>query len=572
MSYTHNKEAEYRDVAFQAREEVTEGQKEFYKLFGAAGFSVLAAAACGGGSGGSIGSGASVTPPSDDLLSVNNDYASILAPNAAGWKYLSAFHDDFVHMNYGTVGSMPVSVLQDLAQWHRDVAYSPAGPLNWEVSHAVVRAEFAKECYGALPQEVLYSFNTTDGMIKTITGIKWNKGETVLLTNNEHGGGLGPLHMVANRYGLNLIEVAVPTGVSKGPGTGGYAEDGELVDRFEAARAAVAAKGGKVRAIMFSSPPYTLGWRLQEKELCLWAASKGILSIIDGAHILGSVPIDLHDMGCDYFASTIAKWQSGPGQTGFAYIRVGKKGDSKSTTFQGRDISVGDWTNPNAMEPFFMNASGYRHFEGLRGYNGVWKMSDDLAGAMAGVGNANYPTLKIAYETMMVWRSIGREKIAKYNQSLAQYLRQKATSSDKMGPYSTGTDHRTPQGVVPTGKALETTFPRYLQTGLSAINPFSPGKDYNADLTPAESSAQSAAASAVSARLSSEFGITIATSAAKQQLRSNPAKSAQAVNVDGSPLDPALKNNAQALRLSTHLYTTVAEVDRCMEALNIILD
>ena len=45
MSYTHNMNAEYRDVALEAREEVSEGRKEFLKLFGATGFSVLAAAA-----------------------------------------------------------------------------------------------------------------------------------------------------------------------------------------------------------------------------------------------------------------------------------------------------------------------------------------------------------------------------------------------------------------------------------------------------------------------------------------------------------------------------------------------
>lgn len=102
MSYTHNMNAQYRDDVLQAREEVSEGRKEFYKLFGAAGFSVLAAAACGGGSGAAVSSGSgSLTGGPATLEPVYQDYSEILGPNAEGWKYMSAMRDDYIYMNYG---------------------------------------------------------------------------------------------------------------------------------------------------------------------------------------------------------------------------------------------------------------------------------------------------------------------------------------------------------------------------------------------------------------------------------------------------------------------------------------
>jgi len=572
--------AEYRDVALEAREEVSEGRKEFFKLFGATGFSVLAAAACGGGSSGSsVSGGGSVAPtptPGGDL--VLNDYNSILGPVANGWHYLSILRDEKIHMNYGTVGSMPESVLDELAAWHKDVAYSPAGPLSWQVTNAVIRADCAKDMYGCLPQEMFVSFNTTDSMIKTITGIKWKKNDVVLITNNEHGGGLGPIHMIANRYGVKLREVPVPTGVSKGAGTGGYAEDGTLVRRFEDAYQWAVRAGFTPRAIMFSSPPYTLGWRLEEKALCEWAISKGknangdyMLSIVDGAHIPGSCPIDLHDMGCDYFGGTAAKWQCGPGQTGYGYVRMGKKGDSTSTTFQQRNVTVNDWTNPNPMEPFYINSAGYTHFPNKNGYNGVWPMGSDLGGSIVSTGNPNYPTLKILYEVNKVWQSVGRANIAKYNQSLAQYLRQQLAQSDKFGLYALGVDFQTPKGVVPTGLANETTFPRYLQTGITGANPFSPNKDFNADLTEEQSLAQASASSALLKRVEVEYGIVIRNIQTKHQLRSNPEKSAVGTQTSGQALPAGQRNTSQPLRISTHLYTRVSDVDRLMEALNNIL-
>ena len=591
MSYTHNQTAEYRDQVLEVQQEVVENRREFAKLFGASGFSVLAAAACN--------SGDDYVPNVAPVDGENDYYKLMGVSKSRGWKHLSIWSerdpdDRNVWMNYGTSGSIPLSVLRTLGRYHRVVAENPAGPWDFKVSWADVRSYCANDMYGCLPQEMFISFNTTDGMIRTICGIKWNKGDVILMTNNEHAGGLGPLYMVADRFGLGIVEVNIPTGVSKGPGTGGYAEDGTLVARFEAARAAQVAAGKKVRAIMISTPPYTLGWRLEEKELCLWAASKGILSIVDGAHIPGAMPIDLHEMGCDYFSGTAAKWHCCPGQTGYAYVRVGKKGDKASTTFNGRVVTTRDWANPNTMEPFFVVSTAYKHFENVStgskedpaavkrnaGYNGKFQLGDDIGNMITGeygVGNPNWATIRILDDVNRVWQGIGRSTIAKYNQTLAQYVRQMLAESSKVGLHALGVDYRTAKGVIPTGLANEGVpgvggkFPRYLQTGLTSINPFGPNKDYNDDLTPEMSAAQAAANVVVLKRLQAEYGVRIRNNQTKQQSRSNPEKSGVYTDANGAALPADKRTYATPLRISTHLYTTVEEAERLVDGLNNIL-
>lgn len=581
MSYTHNMHEQYRDIVRETREEVSESRKEFLKLVGASGFSVLAAAACDSDSApSSMGSSVAVSAEGVSGNLVTNDYESILSPVADGWYYLSAFREDYRFMNYGTTGSIPNTVLAELATWHYDVAENPAGPLPWQVSNAVIRANCSKDMYGCLPQEMSVTFNTTDSMSKIAAGIKWKRNDIVLMTNNEHSGGLGPISIIANRYGVKLREVNIPTGVSKGANTGGYAEDGTVVARFEEQYQWAVKMGFTPRAIMFSSPPYTLGWRLEEKALSEWAISKGknengdyLRVIIDGAHIPGSAPIDLHEIGCDYFGATAAKWQCGPGQTGYAYVRMGKKGDSAKTTFQGYEVTTNDWTNPLSMEPFYINSAGYTHFATSAGYKGMWNLEkgQDLGGSMVSTGNPNYPTLKTLYEINKLWQSIGRVNIAKYNQSLAQYLRQSIAQNDKMGLYSLGVDFQTPLGVVPTGRANETVFPLMLQTGLTAFNPFSPNRDFNADLTPEQSTAQAAASRTIVQRLEVEYGLVVRNISTKHQLRSNPAASARNVQTSGQRLPEDQINVSSPLRISTHLYTRVSDVDRLMSGLSAML-
>ena len=66
------------------------------------------------------------------------------------------------------------------------------------------------------------------------------------------------------------------------------------------------------------------GIRLPEKALCQLARERGILSLVDGAQTFGACPLDLHDMGCDFFTASSHKWFCGPKEVGLLYVRKDK--------------------------------------------------------------------------------------------------------------------------------------------------------------------------------------------------------------------------------------------------------
>ena len=57
------------------------------------------------------------------------------------------------------------------------------------------------------------------------------------------------------------------------------------------------------------------------KEVCRMAREAGAWSLVDDFHGAGIIPVDVHDMGCDFYTAGVLKWLcGGPGLT-FLYVR-----------------------------------------------------------------------------------------------------------------------------------------------------------------------------------------------------------------------------------------------------------
>src|SRR5688500_2124200 len=191
--------------------------------------------------------------------------AGALAPIesfAYGGPYDQAFILDrnTTYMNIGTTGSTPRKVLRALDKNNELLARDPRASFNTQE----MRNQIAKG-FGADPNEIIMSFNTTDGMSKILSGIPWQPGDEIITTNMEHGGGNSPMQLQVDRRGVVLKRVLLPTNDAY--------SDAEVLARFQALLT------NNTKAICFSSPPYLTGIRLPEKALCMWAASIGRMSI-----------------------------------------------------------------------------------------------------------------------------------------------------------------------------------------------------------------------------------------------------------------------------------------------------
>jgi cysteine desulfurase / selenocysteine lyase len=275
---------------------------------------------------------------------------SISEKDEAYWsnvRQLFPLTKDWVYLNNGTFGPSPYPVIDAMRTAQMDADMNG----NYG-SYDETPPKLAK-FVGADHDEIALTHNVTEGINIACWGVPLRRGDEVILTTHEHVGNAAPW---MNRQKLHGIVIRKYTPAPTAD---------ETLNRI------AALINPRTRVIATPHLPCTQGQVLPVKEICQLAKDKGIFSLIDGAHGAGMMPLDLHDMGCDTYASCCHKWMLGPKGTGFLYVRKGMQ-DVVQSYYGGGGTDDGKWnlaSNPIQIGGY--SHSAHRYFGGTQA-NGLY--------------------------------------------------------------------------------------------------------------------------------------------------------------------------------------------------------
>ncbi len=217
---------------------------------------------------------------------------------------------DRVNLNCGSVGCTPLPVLRAMIEHILSAEEYREAPYPWfgydENDHIKQTVDALATFVHANHDEIALVRNATEANNIIANGIDMKPGEEVLMTDQEHPGGYCPWDVKAARYGIKINKVKLPRPPQSAD---------EIVELFEQAMTP------NTRMVFFSHITTATGVILPAKEICAVARRHGALSGVDGAHAIGQIPLNLHDMGCDFYGSSPHKWLMAPKGTGFLYVR-----------------------------------------------------------------------------------------------------------------------------------------------------------------------------------------------------------------------------------------------------------
>ncbi len=207
----------------------------------------------------------------------------------------------------GSLGITPKPVLNAVEDYlNRSAALNVEEYPRWGYETLdEYRTEMA-EHLGCKKDELAFLHNATEALSTIAAGLDLNAGDEVVMTDMEHPSGRSGWLQRQARHGIQVREVKLPVP----PQT-----PNELADRM------ISAIGPKTRVLFFSGIISGTGWIMPIRQICDAARAKGVISVVDGAHINGQIAVRLSDLGCDYYAGSPHKWMFAPAGCGILYIR-----------------------------------------------------------------------------------------------------------------------------------------------------------------------------------------------------------------------------------------------------------
>ena len=228
------------------------------------------------------------------------------------WKKVAdMYHQNvkFINLESGYFSPSPESVKDYWVNFVNEINESPSYYMRTRQNEMREKVRKTLADYaGVQTDELILTRNTTESMNIIIQGIKLEKGDEILRTNLEYPNIIQALDMRERRFGTKIRIVDVPIHPKS---------QQEIVDMV------IGAVNKKTKVILISHMVFLNGQVFPVKEVCAKAREMGLETIVDGAHSFSHVDMDVSEIGCDYYGSSLHKWLGAPLGNGLLYVKKG---------------------------------------------------------------------------------------------------------------------------------------------------------------------------------------------------------------------------------------------------------
>ena len=203
---------------------------------------------------------------------------------------------DVVYLNHGSFGACPRPVFERYQEWQRELEREPVQFITSRLPDLLgaARAELGA-FVGAPADDLVFVPNATTGVNIAARALELRPGDEVLATDLEYGACDLTWQHVCERAGARYVRAGVS----------------DILEHVSE----------RTRAVFLSHVTSETALLLPVEDVVARAGAEGLVTIVDGAHAVAQVDLDLAALGADFYAGTCHKWLCGPKGSGFLYVR-----------------------------------------------------------------------------------------------------------------------------------------------------------------------------------------------------------------------------------------------------------
>jgi isopenicillin-N epimerase len=210
-------------------------------------------------------------------------------------------------LNHGSFGACPRAVLEAQTRLRARMESEPVRFFVRELESMLdaARAELGA-FVGADPDDIAFVPNATTGVNTVLQGIDLRPGDELLTTDHEYNACRNALDAVAERASARVVVARVPY---------------PLASPEEVTAALLEHAGPRTRIALVDHVTSQTGLVFPVAQIVAELGSRGIDTLVDGAHAPGMVPLDLQALGAAYYTGNCHKWICAPKGAAFLHVR-----------------------------------------------------------------------------------------------------------------------------------------------------------------------------------------------------------------------------------------------------------
>lgn len=254
------------------------------------------------------------TPSFDPIIQAKNEKSDDeLVMDESFWyqiKMAFSVSPTLINLNNGGVSPQP-KVVQDAVERYNKLSNETPSFYMWRTlddGREPLRRKLA-ELAGCSPENLAIMRNSSEALENIIFGLTLEPGDEVVLTKQDYPNMINAWKQREKRDGIVLkwISLDLPT-----------TDEDYLYKSFTGAFT------NKTKVVHITHLINWCGQIIPTAKIAIEARSKGILSIIDGAHSFAHIEYKIPDLEGDYYGTSLHKWLCAPFGSGLLYVKQDK--------------------------------------------------------------------------------------------------------------------------------------------------------------------------------------------------------------------------------------------------------
>jgi isopenicillin-N epimerase len=212
-----------------------------------------------------------------------------------------------IFLNHGSFGATPLPVFEAYQTWQRQLERQPVQFIVHELNTHLTAARHAMGAYiHADPDDLIFVPNATFGVNIVARSLALAPGDEILASDHEYGACENVWDFLCRKTGAvykrHPIPLPLPT-------------PDEWIEHFWQG----VTPRTKVIFLSHLTSPTAATFPVQ--AVCARARAEGILTLIDGAHAPGQLPLEMEALGADFYTGNAHKWMMTPKGSAILYAR-----------------------------------------------------------------------------------------------------------------------------------------------------------------------------------------------------------------------------------------------------------